>query len=178
MRKNMRLWVAATVYPLALLAPQGIAMSQESSTVIDTGVIFSAQQTEHPDEMRRFFDAVRPLWTLSREEIAQLESKLKPFLEDVASGKRREAADYYWRAPSQAKAIVARLESYKRQYFGFTERGKKWILVNSFCEEHWKRDDSWLDRMVVVLDGGSCFFTALYDPATSQFERVTINGEA
>ena len=46
MRKSIRLSVAATVYMLIFLSSQGMAMSQERSRVIDTGVIFSAQQVE------------------------------------------------------------------------------------------------------------------------------------
>jgi hypothetical protein len=177
MRKTMRLCVAATVYLLALLASQGIAISQERSEFVDTGVIFSVQQIERSDKMSRFFDAAQPLWTPSPEEIARLESTLKTYLEDVASGKRTEVADY-WRAPFQAKAIIARHGSYKRQYFGVTHDSKRWIFVNSFCEAYWKRDDSWRDRMALVADGGSCFFMVLYDPATMQFDKLTINGEA
>lgn len=50
--------------------------------------------------------------------------------------------------------------------------------MNSFCEGFWKRDDSWRDSIVDVLDGGSCFFTVLYDPLISQLDRLYINGEA
>jgi hypothetical protein len=177
MRRNIRLCVTATVYSVVFLASQGIVISQERSKVVDTGVIFSVQQIEQSEKLRDFFDAVRPLWAPSPEDIARLESKLKPYLEDVANGKGKEVADY-WRAPSQVKAILARLGSYKRQYFGFTYEGKKWIFVNGFCEEHWKREDYWRDRMVAVFDGGSCYFRVLYDPATSQFDKLTINGEA
>ena len=112
------------------------------------------------------------------KRLGRLENKLKPYLEDVSNGKRTETADYWWRVPSQAKEIVARLGSYKRQYFGLTHGGKKWILVNSFCEAFWKRNDYWRDSIVDVFDGGSCFFMVLYDPSSSQFDRLMINGEA
>jgi len=177
MRRNLRPYVAATFCLLVLLVWQGGAISQERSTLVDTGVIFSAQQMDRSDDMSRFFDRGRPFWTPSPEQIARLESTLKAYLADVASGRRKGVADY-WRAPSQAKAIVARGDSYKRQYFGVTEGGRKWILVNSFCEGHWKREDYWHDRPVIVHDGGSCYFTVLYDPASSQFDKLSINGEA
>src|SRR5262245_19269758 len=137
----------------------------------------SAQQIERSGTMSPYFSGARPLWTPSPEEVARLESKLKPFLEEVANGKRRGAADY-WRAPYQAKQIVERLDSYKRQYFGFTHGDKRWILVNSFCDAHWKRVDYWRDSIVEVADGGSCLFKVLYDPSSSQFDKLVINGEA
>jgi hypothetical protein len=170
--------MAVTACMIMPLAMQGGAASQDTPRLVETGVIFSAQQIERSAEINRLFDGVRPLWTPAPEDIARLESKLKPFLEDVSNGKLTEVADYWWRVPSQAKEILARVESYKRQYVGLTHGGKRWIYVNSFCEELWKRDDSWRDRFVMVLDGGSCFFTVLYDPSTQQFERLMINGHA
>jgi hypothetical protein len=56
--------------------------------------------------------------TPSPDEIARLESKLKPYLVDVAKGTWRAIGYLWWRvpsrAPSQAKEIVARLGRYKR----------------------------------------------------------------
>jgi hypothetical protein len=74
--------------------------------------------------------------------------------------------------------IAARLGSYKRQYFGYTDGGKRWILVNGFCEGHWKKEDTWRDGGVLVKDGGLCFFKVRYDPSRSEFEQLEINGEA
>ena len=166
MRKNMRLSIAATVCILIPLASQGIAMSQEASKVVDTGVIFSAQQTEVIFSARQVepIDALRPLWTPSPEEVALLEGRLKTYLEGVAT--------------PQAKEIAARLGSYKRQYLGYSFGGKRWVLVNAFCNAYWKRNDSWRDSVVDVLDGGSCFFKVHYDPSRSQFDKLIINGPA
>jgi len=163
MRKNIRLCAAATVYMLILLASQGIAMSQERSQLVDTGVIFSAEHVERSGA-DRMFGVTPPFWTPSPEQIAQLEVQLKPYLGRV-------------RLP-KAKVIAARLESYKRQYFGYTDGGKRWILVNGFCEGHWKKEDTWRDRVVLVRDGGLCFFKVRYDPSRSEFEQLVINGEA
>jgi hypothetical protein len=164
MRRNMRLSRAATVYIFLLLASHGIAMSQEASKDVDTGVIFTAQQVERSPAMNRMFDGMRPLWTPSPEEVALLEDRLKPYLEGVAT--------------PQAKEIAQRLGSYKRQYFGYTFGGKRGILVNAFCNAYWKRNDSWRDSIVDVLDGGSCYFQVFYDTSSSQFVRLAVNGPA
>ena len=76
------------------------------------------------------------------------------------------------------KVIAARLGSYKRQYFGYTDGGKRWILVNGFCKGHWKKEDTWRDKVVLVHDGGLCFFKVRYDPSRSQFEQLEVIGEA
>jgi len=163
MPHNVRLRVAAPVYVLILLASAGITVSQEHSRLVDTGVIFSAEHVERSGA-HRVLGLTRPYWTPSPEQIALLESKLKPYLGA-------------YRSP-RAKVIAARLGSYRRQYFGYSENGKKWIFVNGFCEGHWKKEDAWRDRVVLVLDGGLCFFKVRYNPSRSQFEQLEINGEA
>jgi hypothetical protein len=106
-----------------------------------------------------------PFWTPSPEQIAQLEVQLKPYLERATT--------------PQAKVIAAGLGSYKRQYLGISDDGgRRWIFVNGFCEGFWKRDDSWRDEFVIVFDGGTCYFQVLYDPSSSQFGPLAINGNA
>ena len=163
MRKNLRFGVAANLHILILLASQGIAVSQERSQLVDTGVIFSAEHAERSGA-GRVFGATPPYWTPPPEQIATLEAQLKSYLAGIKLAK--------------AKVIAAKLGGYKRQYFGYTDGGKRWILVNGFCEGYWKKQDTWRDRVVLVLDGGSCFFHVRYDPSRSQFEQLEINGEA
>lgn len=163
MRNNMRLCRVAAVSLLMLFAFQGIAMSQERSQRVDTGVIFSAERVERSGTDRAL-GVARPFWTPSPEQIALLEAQLKPYLERAT--------------PPKAKVIAARLGNYKRQYFGYTDGGKRWILVNGFCEGHWKENETWRDRAVLVHDGGLCFFKARYDTSRSQFGQLEINGEA
>ena len=158
-----RLRAAAAVCGLVSLGLHGMAISQEHSQLVETGVILSAQQVGHSAQAR-LIGATPPFWTPTPEDIAQLEARLRPYLETAA--------------PPEAGVIVAKLESYKRQYIGYTRDGKKWILVNSFCEEFWRKDDDWRDRVELVYDGGPCFFKLHYEPSSSQFERLWINGEA
>src|SRR5262245_43702713 len=118
MRRSMWFCVAANVHMLIVLASQGIAVSQERSQLVDTCVIFSAEHVERSGA-GRVFVATPPYWTPSPEQIAMLEAQLKSYLAGIKLAK--------------AKVIAARLGSYKRQYFGFTDGGKRRILVNGFC---------------------------------------------
>jgi hypothetical protein len=165
MRKSLRPCMAATACMFVLLASPGISMSEGRSKLVDTGVIFSVQQVESPrlrsSDMTRFFGLAPPFWMPASEEIALLEDKLKPCLESAT-------------APA-AKLIATRLGSYKRQYMGYTNGGKRWIFVNGFCEELWKESDMWHDRLELVMDGGLCFFTVRYDVSRSRFAYLLIN---
>jgi hypothetical protein len=164
MRKSLCPCVATTAFMLVLLASPGISMSEERSKLVDTGVIFSAQQVEsfrlHRSDITNFVGLTPPFWMPVPEEIALLEGKLKPYLESAT--------------PPAARVIATRLGSYKRQYVGYTDGGKRWIFVNGFCE--WKESDAWHDRLVLVMDGGLCFFTVRYDVSRSRFEYLLING--
>ena len=66
--------------------------------------------------------------------------------------------------------------SYTFQYQGRNEDGRKYVLVNAMCIT----DDTWdlEKRVVVVLDGGSCFFNLKYDPNKQHYYGLTINNEA
>lgn len=110
------------------------------------------------------FGIAPPYWTPSPEQIALLEAQLKPY-----PGRLRLP---------KANVIAARLGSYKRQYFGYTDGGKKCILVNGFCQGRWRKEDTWRHSFDLVHDGGLCFFKVRYDPSKPQFEQLEINGEA
>jgi len=160
--RKIRLCEAAFVCVVIALASAGIAKSQEHSQLVDTGVIFSEKQVERSADLNRMIGVTPPFWTPSTDEIARLEVQLKPYLEGVATRK--------------AKVIAAKLGRYKRQYLGYTDAGKKWIFVNSFCR--WKEDGFWRDTMIIVNDGGTCYFRVRYDVSNSRFEQLEINGEA
>jgi hypothetical protein len=66
-------------------------------------------------------------------------------------------------------------ERYFRQYVTVVRAGKKEIYINAFCD-YPPRD--WATHLHVVLDGGTCYWQALYDPATKRFSHLTANGRA
>jgi len=162
--RNLCQYIPALIYMLIPLALEGIAVSQERIKLVDTGVIFSGEQVAQFAEIPYMFELTPPFWTPTEEEVAHLEGKLRPYLEGVTI--------------ADARAIAAELGSYKRQYLGYTDGGKKWILVNGFCERHWRGDDSWHDSVVFVFDGGRCLFHVRYDLSRSQFEQLEINKDS
>jgi hypothetical protein len=161
MRKNIPLCEAARLCMVIALAVPGTAMSQEHSLLVDTGVIFSAQQLERSADAYRMLGITPPYWTPSFEDIARVERQLKPYLAGETN--------------PQAKGIDTKPGSYKRQYLGYTNDGRRWIFVNSFCER-WTKDRLWREDIIIVFDGGPCFFTVRYDQSNSQFDQLRING--
>jgi hypothetical protein len=67
-------------------------------------------------------------------------------------------------------------ELYYRQYLAVIRGGRALVYVSAFCD---LRDFSyWHSHLVTVMDGGSCFWQAWYDPATEKFLSLSINGRA
>ena len=80
---------------------------------------------------------------------------------------------------SQAKTQgreLKRWRDYTFQYQGREEKGRNYIFINALCAP---TDQERLDKeIIVILDGGSCFFNLKYDPLRKAFFDLFINGEA
>jgi hypothetical protein len=100
-------------------------------------------------------------WEPAENEIADAREKLKPYAMAQAE-KRKDDKPRPW-------------ETYTFQYQGSELDGKKVIYINAFCD---KPPDYAAKQMVIVLDGGHCYFQAWYDTATKSFIRLFFNGVA
>ena len=71
---------------------------------------------------------------------------------------------------------IDRPEQYFRQYVAIIRKGRKLIYVNAFCGDFPESD--WRQQLVLIADGGSCCWQALYDPVKKEFSTLRINGVA
>ena len=68
------------------------------------------------------------------------------------------------------------LKKYKRQYIPFVNaKGERKVYVNCFCNAGWNFND-WKNTVVLVDDGGSCFFRVVINLTTLEFEDFGTNG--
>lgn len=139
-------------------------MSSQAEQVISSGVIFSADQTSKSAQQYPTIEVTPPYWTPSVADISELNSKLKKYLHES-----KDAA---------TDKVLTNYADYKIQYLGYSENGKKWILVNAFCKSVWKENYAWHNSVVVVFDGGPCFFQIRYDVESFRFKRFEVNGES
>lgn len=65
---------------------------------------------------------------------------------------------------------------YFRQYGAVVIDGRKSILVNAFCANGQDKSGSWRKTLVIALDGGRCYWQALYDVQTARFIKLSVNG--
>lgn len=67
---------------------------------------------------------------------------------------------------------------YRFQYYGIKKEGKKVVVINGFCVTHWRHAKDWRTNIVIVKDGGACYFRAEYDVTDSKIIAIHPNGEA
>jgi hypothetical protein len=79
-----------------------------------------------------------------------------------------------------AKVNLARktkfdLNKYKRQYIAvINKNGEKEVWVNCFCQY----DETWTRNVVVVLDGGNCYFNLKINLSKNKYYDFYVNGMA
>lgn len=146
---NNRLVVILGALSLTFLST---AIAEKKNPVI----IFTAAQAQkfgYPQES--------PFWTPTRRQISLLESQLLTYLK--------------LNPPKYGSPVLAPL-NYGRQYLGVTKGDRKVIFLNAFCETG--SSDSWREELVMVEDGGSCYFQVYFDPETRKFLELQYNGMA
>ena len=65
---------------------------------------------------------------------------------------------------------------YFRQYLAVAVNGRKTIFVNALCNVD--PGERWRKHLAIVMDGGKCYWNAVYDPATQKFSNLVVNGRA
>jgi hypothetical protein len=101
-------------------------------------------------------------WQPTKSDIEGLEANLRHISDLQARG---------WK-PAQH---IDHPEQYYRQYLALLATGnKRKIFVNAFCDISSSPD--WRSRLVLTVDGGSCYWHVTYDPATMKFSGLEING--
>ena len=76
------------------------------------------------------------------------------------------------------------LMNYKRQYLPVMNRyQEKMVWINCFCEKgsnlpHFSSNnpDQWQEEVIIVKDGGNCYFSVFLNLNTENFEQLMVNG--
>ncbi|MBD1364041.1 hypothetical protein IDJ77_09495 [Mucilaginibacter sp. ZT4R22] len=77
----------------------------------------------------------------------------------------------------QSKSIISKPGKYYKQIIAVTNaNGQKEVWVNCFCTPYEKRH--WRKGVVLVLDGGPCFFNIKINLSTTTVMSLAVNGVA
>ncbi|MEA3002434.1 MAG: hypothetical protein QOH81_1222 [Sphingomonadales bacterium] len=100
----------------------------------------------------------------------------------------REAAGEAAWSESRRPEIMARIDDYALQFMGvgrgrrnhadsFRRSPRRAVLINGVCRGALRELAGNLEtQLVAVLDGGSCFFRAVYDPRSRRIVAFDVNG--
>lgn len=156
----------------AFLTPAPIEMNPPivppATTPTPFGVIFPADHPEAEGIARWIGLEADAYYTLTADAVASFEAGLPAYLAGLNDPQMAQESPPTWDD----------LARYKRQYLGFVRANQSLMIANFFCDWHWASSDGWTTSWVIVLDGGVCFFTILYDPAAQVYFDLRINGEA
>lgn len=113
------------------------------------------------------FSKGKQRFTPTRKEIDQAETALKNDLRSLNKNLINQ---------SSSPIIHKKLSRYKRQYFGYTdENGDRMLFINCFWN---KTIDSFLDGIIIMLDGGSYYWSVKFNLTKGELFDLMINGYA
>ncbi|MGZ4054149.1 MAG: hypothetical protein ACXVPU_13435 [Bacteroidia bacterium] len=123
-------------------------------------------------------DSAKPI-SLSSEEIKEIEKIVVDVInkynveEETTFNKMKK--EYPEKKYDKSDFIID-LNQYKRQYIpSINSKGEKEVLINCFCSY---MDTDWKKDIVIVEDGGNCFFRLTINLSTKKADRLMINGIA
>jgi hypothetical protein len=158
---------------LMLLLPAGVAASPEGATPR----IYVVEPAAHPAA------ADNGLWRPAAEDVERARKALITYL-SVAHSTPDPAQSWYERSRPE---IRDKIDTYLLQFAGVRKGegrlyystqgdGPKAILVTGLC--HPLDEVRLTSGIVTIFDGGSCFFTAVYDPVEDRIDKFQVNGFA
>jgi hypothetical protein len=109
-------------------------------------------------------------FTPTRQEIDKAELALQTHLKAL----NKDLANQ-----TSTPIIHKNLKKYKRQYFGYIDKnGDRILLINCFWSKHIDFSKRWLQDRVVVLDGGSYYWSIKFNLNKNELFSLHINGYA
>jgi hypothetical protein len=110
-------------------------------------------------------------FTPSRTEVDQAEKTLVEDLEELNNPLINQGGKYN-------PIIHKNLKKYNRQYFGYIDNnGDKILLINCFWKQK-NRFENWTKERVMVLDGGSHYWSIKLNLTTGKLFDLSVNGSA
>jgi hypothetical protein len=111
----------------------------------------------------------------SRPNPPRYESTWQPGPEDL-TGAEQELAQLDALAPADCcgAARPGDPKAYQRQYFGIVSGGRRLLYANAFLDSMPNKE--WQHYAIVVCDGGSGAWGAVYDPRQRRWSELRFNG--
>ena len=99
-------------------------------------------------------------WSPGQEMLAHIQLELPAFVKQQATIQKKSLPEW---------------SRYSFQFQGQSNNDRRFVFINAYCIES---PDYVAKRFLVVLDGGTCFFSLKYDPEQRVFLELIFHGEA
>ena len=142
----------------AFIVVPASVVSEPTDYVIFTAKMASSQVGEHP--ARALGVGELPYFEPSASSIESFKIALSAYVQ------------------ANTDVSMLNLAVYKYQFIGLAIEGERALFANAFCPSQWRDDPTWRANLVVVDDGGNCYFQAAYDPKTKLIIWLYVHGWA
>ena len=116
---------------------------------------------------------------LTTNDLEKIEKTLLDFTKDYNIEQEKQYEEITAKYPDfkfDKNHFIIDLSRYKRQYYATTnENGEKEVWINCFCNV---LVGDWRKELIIVHDGGNCFFNLKVNLDTEKFYDVMVNGHA
>jgi hypothetical protein len=117
---------------------------------------------------------------LTPQDLDDIETLLKKCIDEYNNGQEKQFNEIKSKYPERNSDIgnfTIDLIRYKRQYIAaINNKGEKEVWINCFCNtwnKEWKKE-----QLLIVKDGGNCYFNLKINLSTKKYFELSVNGEA
>jgi len=116
---------------------------------------------------------------LTLQDFDDIENLLNKCIDEFNPGQETRFNEIKSKYPEQnfdIKNFTIDLKRYKRQYIAMINgKGEKEVWINCICDIYTK---DWRNGLIIVLDGGNCFFNLKINLTAKKYFELSVNGEA
>ena len=117
--------------------------------------------------------------TLSNKKLLEIDRLLNDCISKYNKAQEKKFRQFVAGQPEQIFQIkdwVIDLSNYQRQYIAtLNDKGETEVWVNCFCRSN---DQDWKKDLVIVADGGNCYFSLTINLTTKACFDLLVNGRA
>ena len=164
-----------------------ISISSCNGTKKNTSEIKSSEKTQTEFKLPKSDFVILSLKTeniksaeLTQSELIEIEEILKIAIIENNEEQKIGLIEHNKKYPKYQQTETGfelKLDGYKRQYVPIiNEKGEKEVWINFFCDDF--GTDNWKTEIVLVEDGGNCYYNIKINLKTKEHSELGINGNA
>ena len=116
---------------------------------------------------------------LTQSELIEIENILKTLVKENNEAQKTSLIEHNKNYPDNQRTTSAyelKLDGFKRQYVPIiNDKGQKEVWINFFCDDT-GAEEYWKTEIMIVDDGGNCYYNLKINLDTKEYYELRING--